>query len=128
MQRILFVILLSAASCAQTAKPCLAVYPSEPGNAAAGIALAPITLGASALMIHGQRFSYLESAALPIKEVKVMYSKRELEKLEKRGVTIIVTAQSAVAAKENHSDQADGNSSSSGQTTMSVQGTAGCLK
>jgi hypothetical protein len=120
-------LFLAVGSLAQSPKPCLAVYPSQKGNVAEGAALAPFTLGVSALTAHGERFSYLESSDLPIKQVKVVYSKKELEKLEKTGVKIIVTTQQAFSAKENHSDEAKG-SSTNGQSSMTVQGTVGCSK
>ncbi len=106
---------------AQTVQPCLAVYPVS-GNrqqaweqgAYVGLALA-----------HGQRFFYLESTALPISDVKVQYKKKELEKLEKKGVKIVVTTKEAISAKEKHSDQATSDSST-GQSSTTVQALAGC--
>jgi hypothetical protein len=62
---------------------CLAVYPGgDPCVANWGIHAGRVTPGC---------FSYLESANFPLKEVKTYYFKKDLEKLEGRGVKVVVT-------------------------------------
>jgi|HubBroStandDraft_4_1064222.scaffolds.fasta_scaffold10948_3 hypothetical protein len=62
---------------------CLAVYPGgDPCVANWGIHAGRVTPGC---------FSYLESANFPLKEVKTYYLKKDLEKLEARGVKVVVT-------------------------------------
>lgn len=42
-------------------------------------------------MAHGERFPYLESQNLPMHDVKDQYKRKDLEKLEAKGVKIIIT-------------------------------------
>jgi hypothetical protein len=66
---------------------CLAVYPGgDPCVANWGIHAGRVTPGC---------FSYLESANFPLKEVKTYYLKKDLEKLEARGVKVVVTNDTA---------------------------------
>jgi hypothetical protein len=53
------------------------------GLAAGGV----IGLGLS----HSERFPYLESQNLPVHEVKDQYKRKDLEKLESKGVNILIT-------------------------------------
>jgi hypothetical protein len=108
---------------AQTIQPCLAVYPST-GDRLQGLAEGGVV---GLTLAHGQRFFYLESTGLPLADVKVQYKKKELEKLEKKGVKIVVTTKEAVSAKEKHSEQTSGDSSS-GQSSTTVQTSAGCTE
>jgi hypothetical protein len=59
---------------------CVAVVPSPPMDNGCGIQ--------KGLNV----FLYLESVGLPMKEIKTCYAKRDLEKLEARGVQVVVTA------------------------------------
>jgi hypothetical protein len=66
------------------ANACLAVYPGgDPCVANWGVHAGRLTPGC---------FSYLESANLPLKEVRTYYLKKDLEKLEKRGVKVVVSS------------------------------------
>jgi hypothetical protein len=73
----------------QTIPPnaCLAVYPG--GNACVG------NWGIHAGRETPNCFSYLESANFPMKEIKTYYLKKDLEKLEGRGVKVVVTNDTA---------------------------------
>jgi len=68
-------------------KPCLIVQ-SVQGNRLNGLAAAGVVGVAFA---HGERFPYLESRNLPVHDVKDQYKRKELEKLESKGVKVIVT-------------------------------------
>lgn len=68
-------------------RQCLIVQ-SMQGNRLSGFAIAgPIGLA----MTHGERFPYLESQNLPVHDVKDQYKRKDLEKLEARGVKVIIT-------------------------------------
>ena len=45
--------------------------------------------------VHAERFIYLDSMNLSMSQVKAQYKRKELEKLEKAGVKVIVTNGSA---------------------------------
>ena len=62
---------------------CLAVYPGgDPCIAHWGVHAGGLTPGC---------YTYLESDGLPLKEIKTYYFKKDMEKLEARGVKIVVT-------------------------------------
>ena len=68
-------------------KPCLIVQ-SIAGNRLGSLAaggVVGIALG------HGERYPYLESRNLKVKDVKDHYNKKDLEKLEASGVKVIIT-------------------------------------
>ncbi len=66
---------------------CLAVYPGgDPCVGNWGIHAGQVTPGC---------FSYLESANFPLKEIKTYYFKKDMEKLEERGVKVVVTNNTA---------------------------------
>ena len=94
------------------AHPCLAVSTTSPeGRSGAG----PIRTF----------FYYLESRDLSIKDIKGYYKKKELEKLESRGVKIIVTNKESISVRANETQA----SSKAGQETNSsatAQSSAGC--
>ena len=68
-------------------RPCLIVQ-STSGNRLTGLAAGGVVGLAFA---HGERFPYLESQNLAVHDVKDQYKRKDLEKLEKKGVKIIVT-------------------------------------
>jgi hypothetical protein len=92
---LILLLLVTAASAKEKDKSplpdaCLAVYPGgEPCIASAGIHAGKTTPGC---------FSYLESENLPLKEINTYYFKKDLQALEDRGVKIVVTDPSRVAA------------------------------
>lgn len=66
---------------------CLAVYPGgDPCVANWGIHAGRVTPNC---------FTYIESANFPTKEIKTYYLKKDLEKLEERGVKVVVTNNTA---------------------------------
>lgn len=76
--KILVAVLTLTAMLAAQNKPCLIVQTlkAEPG---------PLGIPSP------ERFPYLESQNLPMRDVKDQYKRKELEKLESKGVKIIVT-------------------------------------
>jgi hypothetical protein len=112
-------LLLSGVAPAQ--EPCLAVYPvrgTGTSVAAAGV-FAPF-------LYRADHYNYLESVALPLKQTKVSYSKRELEKLEKSGVKVVVTTKESV--KVNAQEQRAGANRDNRDTSVSAtaKASAGC--
>jgi hypothetical protein len=97
---------------AKPTHPCLAVSTTSPeGRSGAG----PIRTF----------FYYIESRDLSIKDIKGYYKKKDLEKLEDRGVKIIVTNKESVSVRANETQA----STKSGQETNSsatAQSSAGC--
>ncbi len=83
LQAFAVVLLLAGCSFAQS----LTVRPVN-GNHLKGFATAGVY---GLAMTHGQRFGYLSSDGLSIKDIKTLYSKKDLEKLEARGIKITVT-------------------------------------
>jgi hypothetical protein len=106
---------------AESNQSCLAVYPIG-GNRLKGIAEGGYV---GLALAHGERFAYLESTNLPVGDVRVNYKKKDLEKLESRGVRIVVTTKEALSVRNQHSDQGNANSSS-GQSNATVTASAGC--
>lgn len=53
------------------------------------------------------------------------YKKKDLEKLEERGVKVVVTTKEAFSVRNQHSDQGNDNSNS-GQSNTTVTASAGC--
>jgi hypothetical protein len=102
-------------------QPCLAVYPMG-GNRLTGFAAGGYV---GLALAHGQRFAYLESVGVSVSEVKVNYKKKDLEKLEKNGVRIVVTTKEAFTVRNQHIDQNTGDASS-GQSTITKTASAGC--
>jgi len=90
--------------------------------------LGAMTLGAGLLIAHGARFYYLESVDLPISDTKVHYSKGELEKLEKKGVKIVVTTKEAYNVKGKAPVAAPtDDSKTAGATDITASSSAGCI-
>ena len=123
MKKYMVVALLSLATLAsaESTQACLAVYPIE-GNRLQGMATGAYV---GLALAHGQRFTYLESTGIPMADVKVNYKKKDLEKLESRGVKIVVTTKEAFSVRNQHSDQGNANSSS-GQSNTTITASAGC--
>jgi hypothetical protein len=95
---------------------CLAVYPALPYSGCVG-------------PIWKDHFKYLESAKLSMGQIKVCYNKKELEKLEAKGVKIVVTTEEAVrsrskaaASGDSEPGHSEGRAESVGITDLS----AGC--
>jgi hypothetical protein len=78
-----------------------------------------------AVQPHMRHFDYIESKNLPIKEIKVRYSKKSLEKLEAQGVKIVVTTEEAVSVRNKSKTENGGNTTETNQTTV-TQSEAGC--
>jgi hypothetical protein len=70
-------------------------------------------------------FYYLESRDLSIKDIQGHYKKKDLEKLESRGVKIVVTTKEAVSVKHNET-QTDTKSGSETNSSTRAQISAGC--
>lgn len=105
---------------AQNNQPCLAVYPVR-GNQHEAAYIGAATMGAGLLLMHGERFDYLESTNLSVASVKTTYKKKELVSLEKQGVKIVVTTKEAFKAHKTRNT--DGTTSS---TDVSANLSAGC--
>jgi hypothetical protein len=97
---------------AKQTHPCLAVSTTSPE-------------GASGQGPFRTFFYYLESRDLSVKDIQGHYKKKELEKLESRGVKIIVTTKEAVSLKQNET-QADTKSGSETNSSTTAQTSAGC--
>lgn len=89
---VVLVLIVSSAVWAKDEEPlsgtCLAVYPG--GQACYSL------LGYN--MVVKGCFSYLESDKLSMKEIKTYYRKKDLEKMEKQGVRIVVVTPDAVGS------------------------------
>jgi len=82
MWKIVAVLVLAAGSFAQDVKPSLTVRPeAQPGPGRGGL------VGRA---LSHQRFYHTESSGLSIKDTKTWYTKKDLEKLEAKGVKITV--------------------------------------
>ncbi len=70
-------------------------------------------------------FYYLESSDLSVKDIKGYYKKKDLERLESRGVRIIVTTKEAVSVRQSETQT---NTKSGNETNSSArtQASAGC--
>jgi hypothetical protein len=86
MKIVLTILALTAILTAED-KPCLIVQSTQ-GNRLVGLAAAGVV---GLALAHGERFPYLESRNLPIHDVKDQYKRKDLEKLESKGVKVIVT-------------------------------------
>ena len=90
MKTLAFLALLLVSVSALAADQCLIVYPmttnlaGQPGSVAA-------------FLSRQSRFYYAGSKGLPMSDVKHKYSKKDLEKLEKAGVKIVLVPDRAVA-------------------------------
>lgn len=85
MSKILWVLILSAAAAAQST-PTLTVRP-EAGTYGKNFQRGGVLGLATA---HGDRFYYVEASGLPVRDTKARYSKKDLEKLEAKGIKITV--------------------------------------
>ena len=83
MKVLLAVLTVTAMSMAQD-EPCLIVQAVQ-GNRLNGLASAGVF---GLALAHGERFPYLESQSLPVRDIKDQYKRKELEKLESKGVKI----------------------------------------
>jgi hypothetical protein len=92
--------------------PCLAVSPNSPE-------------GQSGKGPFRTFFYYLESRGLPLKDVKAYYKRKELEKLENRGVKIVVTTTKSVSIVGNET-QASTKSGNETNASATAQSSAGC--
>jgi|SRR5579863_9637058 hypothetical protein len=83
--------------------PCLAVSPNSPD-------------GQSGKGPFRTFFYYLESRGLPLKEIKAYYKRKDLEKLENRGVKVVVTTTKGLSVRVNgtqaHTESGDETNSS----------------
>jgi tetraacyldisaccharide-1-P 4'-kinase len=70
-------------------------------------------------------FYYLESKDLPVKDIQGHYKKKDLEKLESRGVKIVVTTKDAVSVRQNES-QTDTKTGSETNSSIRAQTSASC--
>lgn len=89
MRGILVVLLLVVGALGQNAQLTVRV---EDSNRSAGLQGGAAGLILAAPRSHGQRFLYIDSSGLPLKETKARYSKKDLEKLEASGVHVTVTS------------------------------------
>ena len=89
MKALAFLALLLVSISALAADQCLIVYPmttnlaGQPGSVAA-------------FLSRQSRFYYAASKGLPMSDVKHKYSKKDLQKLEKAGVKIVLVPDRAV--------------------------------
>jgi hypothetical protein len=70
-------------------------------------------------------FYYLESSDLSVKDIKGYYKRKDLEKLESRGVKIVVTTKEAVSVRQNGT-QTNTRSGSETNSSARAQTSAGC--
>ena len=90
MKTLVILALLSVSVSALAADQCLIVYPmttnlaGQPGSVAA-------------FLSRQSRFYYAGSEGLPTSAVKRKYSKKDLQKLEKAGVNVVLVADRAFA-------------------------------
>jgi hypothetical protein len=92
--------------------PCLVVSPNSPE-------------GQSGKGPFRTFFYYLESRDLPLKEIKAYYKRKDLEKLENKGVKIVVTTTQRVSIPEN-ATQANTKSNNETNSSATSQPSAGC--
>lgn len=97
---------------AKQTQPCLAVSPND----AQGYS------GSGPLRTF---FYYLESRDLSMKDIKVRYKKKDLEKLESMGVKIVVTTKEAVSVREQNK-QTNTATGSEANSSATAQSSAGC--
>ena len=90
MKSLAVLALLLVSVSAFAADQCLIVYPMT-----TSLAGQPGTV--AALLSRQSRFYYAGSEGLPTSDVKHKYSKKDLRKLEKAGIKIVVVPDSAVA-------------------------------
>ncbi len=97
---------------AKPTQPCLAVSPND----AQGYS------GSGPLRTY---FYYLESRDLPMKDIQARYKKKDLEKLESKGVKIVVTTKEAVSVREQNK-QTNTATGSEANSSATAQASAGC--
>jgi hypothetical protein len=93
-------------------RPCLAVSTNDPNG----------YTGAGPFRTW---FYYVESSDLSVEDIQTHYNKKDLEKLEGRGVKIVVTTKEAVSVRE-HTKQTNTESGSEANSSSTTQSSAGC--
>jgi hypothetical protein len=86
---------------AKPTHPCLAVSPNGPD-------------GQSGKGPFRTFFYYLESSDLPLKDIKSYYKRKDLEKLENRGVKIVVTTSLSIRGTPNETNPSSTSPTSAG--------------
>ncbi len=86
MMRVVLLLALSTFAWSQDVKPSLTVRPEASTHAKGFARGGVIGLAAS----HGERFYYVEGTGLSMKDTQARYSKKDLEKLEAKGIKITV--------------------------------------
>jgi hypothetical protein len=97
---------------AKQTHPCLAVSTNSPE-------------GSSGQGPFRTFFYYLESRDLSVKDIQGHYKKKDLEKLESRGVKIIVTTKEAISVRQNET-QTGNKSGRETNSSTTAQTSAGC--
>jgi hypothetical protein len=83
---------------AQT-QSCLAVFPAQDSNKGEAAYIGAFTMGAGLLLLHGEKYGYVDSANLSVKKIKKLYKKKELVKLENEGVQVLVITERGTGCK-----------------------------